>query len=434
MYARSLQLSIIIFMVVGLLGCGSGGGAGGGSGGGAGDRSLSGRRLTMAPALALESQFMFAHDNFRHIIAKIDVSTALATTIGPTTFYSTDSALSSSRGVVPGPDGQLFPPGTHFGLLRDRNLWKDFLVVIDTVTGEAVKIVESSRPIVGRGISFGPDGVTLFLMEVTGDLSIVDTVTGMVTLVGNTGYPSGAIDFDPDTGTFYAFSETTLINIDPSDASTTLAGPPGAFDGMLLCTLARSPEGKWYTVNRAKKELVIVDIDTGGVGEIVGRLGPGSSPDICGSTFAPVRRLSGLVPVDIKPGSCPNPFNLKSRGVLPVAILGMEGLDVATIDPSSVRLLGVPPLRSAYGDVSTPFELSVTKEYSSDCSAEGPDGFTDLTLKFDRQEVVRAMADLFGEGVTDGAVLSLSLTGELFDEFGSTPWLGEDIVTVLEKP
>ena len=28
------------------------------------------------------------------------------------------------------------------------------------------------------------------------------------------------------------------------------------------------------------------------------------------------------ITVDIKPGSCPNPLNLKSNGVLPVAILG----------------------------------------------------------------------------------------------------------------
>jgi len=34
------------------------------------------------------------------------------------------------------------------------------------------------------------------------------------------------------------------------------------------------------------------------------------------------------VPVDIKPTSCPNPLNVKSRGVLPVAILGTADFDV----------------------------------------------------------------------------------------------------------
>jgi hypothetical protein len=42
--------------------------------------------------------------------------------------------------------------------------------------------------------------------------------------------------------------------------------------------------------------------------------------------------------VDIKPGSCPNPINLKGKGVLPVAICGTEDFDVKTIDPESILL------------------------------------------------------------------------------------------------
>ena len=41
------------------------------------------------------------------------------------------------------------------------------------------------------------------------------------------------------------------------------------------------------------------------------------------------------VGVDIKPGSCPNPFNTKSKGVLPVAVLGTKDLDVTTVDWAS---------------------------------------------------------------------------------------------------
>lgn len=68
------------------------------------------------------------------------------------------------------------------------------------------------------------------------------------------------------------------------------------------------------------------------------------------------------VDVDIKPGSCPNPLNLKSKGVLPVAVLGTEEFDVTTIDPLSILLSreeveeGVAPIRSDYEDVATPFE------------------------------------------------------------------------------
>jgi hypothetical protein len=45
-----------------------------------------------------------------------------------------------------------------------------------------------------------------------------------------------------------------------------------------------------------------------------------------------------MVGADIKPGSCPNPLNLASRGVLPVAILGTEDFNVNDIDPTSIRL------------------------------------------------------------------------------------------------
>lgn len=51
------------------------------------------------------------------------------------------------------------------------------------------------------------------------------------------------------------------------------------------------------------------------------------------------------VPVDVKPTSCPNPLNVGSKGVLPIAILGAEDFDVTTVDPESVRLEGVAPLR-----------------------------------------------------------------------------------------
>jgi hypothetical protein len=50
------------------------------------------------------------------------------------------------------------------------------------------------------------------------------------------------------------------------------------------------------------------------------------------------------VPINIKPGSCPNPLNVKNKGVLPVAILGMEEFDVPMIDVASIRLEGVAPM------------------------------------------------------------------------------------------
>ncbi len=78
--------------------------------------------------------------------------------------------------------------------------------------------------------------------------------------------------------------------------------------------------------------------------------------------------------VDIKPGSCPNPLNVNSKGVLPVAILGTDDLDVTTIDLNTIRLMGVAPVRSDYEDVGTPYYPLIGKEDKLDCHEEGGDG------------------------------------------------------------
>lgn len=137
---------------------------------------------------------------------------------------------------------------------------------------------------------------------------------------------------------------------------------------------------------------------------------------------------SPSVPVDILPQSCPNPLNVDARGVLPVAILGKGTFDVTQVDPASVELEGVAPLRWALEDVATPFEPFIGKEDAYDCTEQGPDGYLDLTLKYEAQELIAALGE-----VSDGDVLVLHLTGNLKDKFGGTPFQGEDVVVILKK-
>ncbi len=51
----------------------------------------------------------------------------------------------------------------------------------------------------------------------------------------------------------------------------------------------------------------------------------------------PLMRPWGAVTIDIKPGSDPNSINLKSKGVIPVAILTTPDLDATTVDAETVR-------------------------------------------------------------------------------------------------
>ena len=113
---------------------------------------------------------------------------------------------------------------------------------------------------------------------------------------------------------------------------------------------------------------------------------------------------------------------MKSKGVLPIAILGTDDVNVITIDPTSIRLAGVEPLRSGFEDVASP--LWDTNDCN--CTTEGPDGFLDLTLKFETQRIVEAIGE-----VNDGDVRVLTLTGVLFDPMPfETPIEGADCILI----
>ena len=124
------------------------------------------------------------------------------------------------------------------------------------------------------------------------------------------------------------------------------------------------------------------------------------------------------VSIDIKPGSYPNSINVKSKGVLPVAIFGTESFDIIEVDPSTLFLTwrgitlplgvddGVHPLRYAYEDVNE-------------------DGLSDIVLKFSMEEL-RIMT-VTKEPPGD---LVMTLTGETYD---GTRLAGQDLVRIINK-
>ncbi|UCG15671.1 MAG: hypothetical protein JSV19_10295, partial [Phycisphaerales bacterium] len=130
--------------------------------------------------------------------------------------------------------------------------------------------------------------------------------------------------------------------------------------------------------------------------------------------------------LDIKPGSCPNSFNRKSRGALHVAVCGTETFDVTTIDIASVRLSradgvggevapheGPPGPHSFFDDVATPY-------YGESCHELGADGIVDLQMHFEN-EVVTAALEL--DALAPGAVVELIINGSLLDR---TPFTTEE--------
>ena len=146
------------------------------------------------------------------------------------------------------------------------------------------------------------------------------------------------------------------------------------------------------------------------------------------------------VDIDIKPGSCPNAFNAKNKGVIPVAIVGTVDFDVTTVDPETVTLADVSPIDWSYDDTTEPVE----NPYCEDCfDAEDPanfncdldgdtvddsycgDGYMDLILHFDAQALAAAIAP-----VDRDDCVGLVLSGENLD---GIPIEGVDYIIVKTK-
>jgi hypothetical protein len=135
------------------------------------------------------------------------------------------------------------------------------------------------------------------------------------------------------------------------------------------------------------------------------------------------------VAIDVRPGSCPNPLNLRSRGVLPVAILGADDFDVSRIDPGSIRLAGVSPLRTSFEDVAAPSNPLTGSGNATDCSSAVPDGSIDLVLKFDTEAIAATLSP-----AAAGETRVVTLTCRLKSEFGGEVFAGQDVVTIVGGP
>ncbi len=109
--------------------------------------------------------------------------------------------------------------------------------------------------------------------------------------------------------------------------------------------------------------------------------------------------------IDIKPGSDINPVNLKSRGVLPVVIIGSDDFDVNQIEFSTVTLGGASPkTKGNSGKVGRHRDIN-------------GDSIIDLILHFDMEDM----------NIDPGAN-ALTLTGMLLD---GTEFEGTDSIRIV---
>ena len=152
---------------------------------------------------------------------------------------------------------------------------------------------------------------------------------------------------------------------DPYDSPPYTVDPDVALaDGRFSCAVIYfTPGSHSITI----KDIHIPPVSVGG-------------PDFPDGTVAFKAELYSLeVDIDIKPGSYPNSINLKSKGVVPVAILGSAIFDVTDIDVTT--LVFGPCSAEPFHDLTDP---NVYADHLQDVNL---DGYLDLVCHFKTQEL-----------------------------------------------
>lgn len=269
----------------------------------------------------------------------------------------------------------------------------------------------------------------------TGELNDnVNVYDGMVTGLGPLGYP----DYD-------AIGEGSLAILFPypqSQFKLLIIGVDGGgaaylnffkADGSSLGTITIAPANQTYAFSHSL-----------GIREIAGFSIHNTDP--AGIAYDNICYEAVIeVDIDIKPGSCPNPFNPKSKGSVPVGIVGTADFDISEIDVSTVRLVTpsgeeLEPLHVEVLDSTQPGDYApddcydcFNEEdwYDVDTDGDGVmdaydgDGYWDLVLNFDTQ----ALAEAIGSGDA-GDCIELTIKGTTLN---GVPFNGSDSVLLLKS-
>jgi hypothetical protein len=311
----------------------------------------------------------------------IDVATGVGTEIGPITGFPCVQGLSFS------PTGTLYGVSSIFfggGGTGD-------LIIVDPLTGNATAVGPVGFTVVDD-LAVAPDGTIFAVVQPGGPtaggpaLAKIDPNTGAGTIIGPIGSCVEGLSFAPDGTLFGAAdifncsSAQTLIEIDTTTGAGTIIGPIGFND---VDAISFTSDGVLIGANLVTDVLFTIDPTTGASTTI----GPTGFNWIT-ALASPRSSISISINIDIKPGGFPNSINPRSKGLIPVAILSTSAFDATTVDPTTVR----------FGAAGT--EAPAVKSAEEDVDG---DGDTDLILHFNTQQ----------SGIQCGHT-SASLTGATF--------------------
>jgi WD40 repeat protein len=327
--------------------------------------------------------------------------------------------LNTPLALVFGPDGNLY--------VVNNGPVVSSVLRFDGVTGDFIDVFVENifEP---QDMVFGPDGNLYVTSGVLDRVTRYDGTTGdFIDVFVSSG--SGGLDgapglvFGPDGNLYVAspFTDSVFRYDGATGAFIDQFVAPGAGGLDVPTDLTFGADGNLY-VNTRVPEVVVPGGSAGAVLRYDGQTGEFIDEFVTAGSGGLGLPNPGLqftaipspiqVSIDIRPGSCRNPVNRKARGVLPVAVLGTTDFDVSKVDPDSVALEGVAPLRFDYEDVAV----------ASECSGSSH-GFVDLSLKFDSGAIGAGL-----DSAQPGDERTLELTGQLLN---GTEIRGTDVVVIV---
>ncbi len=282
-------------------------------------------------------------------------------------------------------------------------------LVINPYIDEATGTVFSTIP--GRVVGLVKNSNTSVCVDPPG--SNQKLATGAGNVIGLSGFPVHVSFPDPLTPPCRVSVDVQiLIN---SDVRLTLVAPDGGTTMVVARALTADGNCGYPGGNRSR--VTVSATSDSPVDEVIIQ-GPGGRVFVIDDFTFEYNPVS--LALDIRPGSCRNPLNRASNGVLPVALLGTGDTDVRDIDVSTILLAGVAPLRSRIDDVSGP---GTGGECA--CPTGVADGTDDLVMHFHSAEVFEALGDIVA-----GETVVVEVSGMLLD---GRPFTARDCVVVVGR-
>jgi sugar lactone lactonase YvrE len=227
------------------------------------------------------------------------------------------SGFDNCFGLLVGPDGTLYVSNFDAGN-------------IEMVPPAGSPFTTLATGLVGPGqMAFDSDGSIVVTEFYGGQVSRVDAQGHVTVVATGLSLPFGiAVAAE---GNIYVseFLSGRIVRIDSSGAVSAFlelgrVGPSGIdFDR----------QGRLFIAELSAGRIVIADVKTGDVTLFRDNLVTPAGLNFQRSFVTPATRVT----VDLKPDSDQNPLNPKSKGVVPVAVLGTETFDATKIDARSVR-------------------------------------------------------------------------------------------------